>query len=1007
MGLFNKNKYDLYEELKNDALFSDDDDDILVPIKRNNSAHHEAAQHKTVAPHAITVDELMGNTEVDNIPMSNSSDDSGSVYHQMTEHNTASMGFDDSYVPSWATFETKDKDNEPIPEEAIISAEEKLRSMNITSPVNSVPATEEIAEEDKKQTNDKEQDDFLARCRKAVIEATAEESETTTDSSQAAENEETSDADDFADSIRDGFNSIKSGKNVLNIEDIEEDIPVQHTPAEIEDIIRRLTNANSANQETEAADETTEEPLDISRPEEKIIAEVEGAEESAAEKVEAEVLEEIAEEETTEEEEETETEELTEEATDDTVIIEDANEESALEPGEKKLEVEVISEDTEEIIMETTSPQGRVYGKIVDGELLGKTLHGTDVEIDTLMKATAAAAAVNATADDKTMMFEGLADALSLRADDDFDDEFDDLDHYEGLEETPYYETTDPALASIRDYRNLNDAARIKTDLEDKCQTLQFKTVLSFLLAAASIIYTSNLFNFINIGVVATINLILLLVTAAINYDIFISLKDLAKLKVGYDACISFAAIVATIHAVANAFFFTDKFYAPAVGAMLLLAVGKLTEFTKQKRISLGLNTIATSEDRRGVVALSENASAVVSSGAVEDESWTIIGKKTVNVQNFLKFSNYQNPLDLKASGLLLIGVAVSVLLGVIVGVLRGGASGLSTASLALLLSFPACSALTAELPMFNIAKHLSKYRAMLAGFKGAYDLNLANVVAVKTCDLFPKDCVKLYDMKTLSENEIGHSLLDAAAVALAAKSPMAPILNDIVGQLPEKDLPKVGNVQYEDKMGVSGWIGERTILIGNRNLMQGHNITVPPIAVDQKILRAGYFPVYVACDGVPCLLFIVKYETDPTITAELQAMCNTGITVVVDPNDPNATDMMLCDYFGLPNDAIKVMNHNARVTYEKESRFEENLSASASFKDNICGFFAAVTASINLPHTLSIMTTLYIIAAVIGLAILIWTFVSGKAMIITSLTFAAYQLLFVGISFLLSKVRK
>lgn len=1003
MGLFNKNKYDLYEELKNDALFSDDEDDILVPIKRNK-AENEGGQ-KTIAPHAITADELMGNTTVDNIPMSNS-EGAGSVYRQMTERNNSIVGFDDSYVPSWATFETKEKDNEPIPEEAVISAEEKLRSMNITSPVFSTPtAEEELAKEEEKQAAEKEQDDFLARCRRAVSEATAEQPEATAIPKEATADSEPSDADEFAASIKDGFENIKAGKNVLNIEDIEEDIPVQHTPAEIEDIIRRLKNSGDVKAEKP---KTEEEPevTPVTEESQEIIEETveEAVEEPVAEEIEAEVAEEeISEEIETEETEE----QLEEEPQDADVIIAEEQEEIALEQGEKKLEVEIISDDAEEIIMETTSPQGRVYGKIVDGELLGKTLHGTDVEIDTLMKATAAAAAVNAAADDKTMMFEGLADALSLRADDDLDDDFDDLDHYEGLEETPYYETNDPDLSSIRDYRNLNDAARIKTDLEDKCQSLQFRTVLSFLLAAASIIYTSNLFNFINVGVVATVNLILLLITAAINYDIFLSLKDLARLKVGYGACISVAAIVAAVHAVANAFFFADKFYVPASAAILLLAVGKLTELLKQKRIALGLNAITTSEDRRGVVALSEEASTVVSSGAVEEESWTIIGKKTINVQNFLKFSNYKNPLDLKASALLLIGIAVSVLTGVIIGVLKGGAAGFSAASLALLISFPACSALTAELPMFKIAKHLANYRAMLAGFKGAYDLNLANVVAVKTCDLFPKDSVKLYDMKTLSENEIGHSLLDAAAVALAAKSPMAPILNDIIGQLPEKDLPKVGNVQYEDKMGVSGWIGERTILIGNRNLMQGHNITVPPIAVDQKILRAGYFPVYVACDGVPCLLFIVKYETDPTITAELQAMCNTGITVVVDPNDPNATDMMLCDYFGLPNDAIKVMNHNARVTYEKESRFEENLSASASFKDNICGFFAAVTASINLPQTLSIMTALFIIAAVIGLAILIWTFVAGKAMIVTSLTFAAYQLLFVGISFLLSKVRK
>ena len=248
MGLFNKDKYNLYEELKNDALFSDDDDDILVVPKFRASSNDDAAKHKVVAPHAITADELLGNSDNNSAFVLTDSHDSGSVYRQMTERNAASTGFDDSYVPSWANFETKEKDNEPIPEEAIVSAEEKLRSMNITSPVYSTPtAAQELAKEEEKQAAEREQNDFLARCRRAVSEATAKEPGATVVPTEVAA--EPSEADEFADSIKDGFESIKSGKNVLNIEDIEEEIPVQHTPAEIEDIIRRLKNSDNAKAE--------------------------------------------------------------------------------------------------------------------------------------------------------------------------------------------------------------------------------------------------------------------------------------------------------------------------------------------------------------------------------------------------------------------------------------------------------------------------------------------------------------------------------------------------------------------------------------------------------------------------------------------------------------------------------------------------------------------------------------------------------------------------------------
>ena len=187
---------------------------------------------------------------------------------------------------------------------------------------------------------------------------------------------------------------------------------------------------------------------------------------------------------------------------------------------------------------------------------------------------------------------------------------------------------------------------------------------------------------------------------------------------------------------------------------------------------------------------------------------------------------------------------------------------------------------------------------------------------------------------------------------------------------------------------------------------MQGHNIPVPPAAVDQKILKQGYFPVYISCHGKPCLLFLVEYTVDPYISSQLQALCNTGMTVVVNPTDPNCTSLMLSDYFGLPNDAIKVMNHNGRVAYENESVAADSSSAFASFTDSICGMFSAITSSIKLNSVITTLTAIFIIAAVLSVAATTVFAIIGKLAIINSLTFAAFQLLFAAIIFIISRIK-
>jgi hypothetical protein len=218
--------------------------------------------------------------------------------------------------------------------------------------------------------------------------------------------------------------------------------------------------------------------------------------------------------------------------------------------------------------------------------------------------------------------------------------------------------------------------------------------------------------------------------------------------------------------------------------------------------------------------------------------------------------------------------------------------------------------------------------------------------------------------------------------------------------------LPKVNGVQYEDKMGISGWIGPNTVLIGNRNLMQGHNIPVPPSSVDQKILKAGYFPVYIAFKGSPCLLFVVKYEVDEQVKAELIKLCNTGMTVLVNPQDPNTTEAMICDYFGIPDDALKVMNHNGRVIYEKETAFVQSVTAPAVGNDNIIGKLAAVTAGIKINSIVAVLTAIYVVAAVLGGAMLVYLGIMGKLATITSFALTVFQLLFMIISSIAMKVK-
>ena len=100
--------------------------------------------------------------------------------------------------------------------------------------------------------------------------------------------------------------------------------------------------------------------------------------------------------------------------------------------------------------------------------------------------------------------------------------------------------------------------------------------------------------------------------------------------------------------------------------------------------------------------------------------------------------------------------------------------------------------------------------------------------------------------------------------------------------------------------MGISGWVDNKFLFVGNRTLLEAHGIDVPSVETDKKILRQGYFPIYVATDNKACALLAVQYNVKPEIARELRKTSALGITMLINSSDPNLTEEMICAYFGL-----------------------------------------------------------------------------------------------------------
>ncbi|OON84679.1 hypothetical protein, partial [Pyramidobacter sp. C12-8] len=69
----------------------------------------------------------------------------------------------------------------------------------------------------------------------------------------------------------------------------------------------------------------------------------------------------------------------------------------------------------------------------------------------------------------------------------------------------------------------------------------------------------------------------------------------------------------------------------------------------------------------------------------------------------------------------------------------------------------------------------------------------------------------------------IDEAILTAASMILAVGGPIGTLLSNVVMGRKELLLP-VEELIYEDRLGLSGWIQGRCVVLGNRRMMENHN---------------------------------------------------------------------------------------------------------------------------------------------------------------------------------------
>lgn len=526
--------------------------------------------------------------------------------------------------------------------------------------------------------------------------------------------------------------------------------------------------------------------------------------------------------------------------------------------------------------------------------------------------------------------------------------------------------------ANLEDYLSFSDAKKIGVRLKRKRRSAFLRlafTAIFTLVASFFALPFFDLFVESNGLVISSIMLGIFSFTLFLNLDIFLSIKNVFTSKMTVEFPTAICLCVTELHLILS-LVAGNYHFKSMLPALFSLIICDYFKFRKTGMVLNNFKLIVARREKQALALIDDvKVTSLMARSSIEGDVLAAGQRRTAEISDFLKNTSYDDylggHLSIISAVILGFSFVVSFFIGITYNSFDSALCGLS-----LILSIFAMPSLVCSefLPIIKMSAKLFKMNSAIFGKHSAGKIEQINAAVVNSNELFPKGTIELFNMHPLGASNIDEILKEATAVATVAKSPLESVFKNIIGN--ETEIPFADSVKYEDNLGISGWVGDHNFHIGNRTLMEAHSIRVPSLEVDKKILHKGYFPVYVACDQRACALLIVKYAPNEEIQNNLIKLVNTGVTLLVNNCDPNITEEMLCDYYSIYPDSVKIMDHIGSAKYKNAVNYQETTSAHAFTNGDILSYLTLLNYSIKLRKVSTLLLALYIITAIICAAI-------------------------------------
>lgn len=472
------------------------------------------------------------------------------------------------------------------------------------------------------------------------------------------------------------------------------------------------------------------------------------------------------------------------------------------------------------------------------------------------------------------------------------------------------------------EYENAEmDAERIEYSLERKVRFTFITSIIQAVLVVVGLVLSgiiaSNGYNLETFagsaGVTVGVAMGILVLASALSYKTIVKgVLGIARLRLNASSAVT---VVVLANLIADLIYLLASqstgvtvalFTAAATFTVLLSNVAHHLSYRRAldnlRLLTSGIHMYSTE------VIPNERDAAEVTRGMQLENPVVAYNAPVADQPRFVEDSFADDPADLNAHLPTLAALGVGLLAALIFGLVRHSAVfGVSVFAAIVTIAIPAFALLASNISLYIDDKRFAKKGSAILGHRAVEQSAYVNTFAIDSKEIFTKDSCHIIGIKTFHNMRIDDAILYAAALVIGSEGPLADEFQNVI--LGKYDLlPSVDGLAYEERLGLSAWIGERRVLFGNRNLLVNHNVDLPDEEFEKQYTINGRRVNYLAISGKVAAMFVVKYRPVKQYRRYLQNIDRAGITILVRNTDCNITEEMVAKYYHLPVTAVKVL---------------------------------------------------------------------------------------------------